>query len=35
LTIHQLEIGRDDYGGRHFTDRPEWHNPVMFIARIE
>jgi hypothetical protein len=33
--IHQIEIGRDDYDGRRITGRPEWHNPVMFIAGIE
>jgi hypothetical protein len=33
--IHQLEIGSDDYGNRRITGRPKWHNPVMFIARLE
>jgi hypothetical protein len=33
--IHQLEIGRDDYGGQRITGRPAWHNPVTFIARNE
>jgi hypothetical protein len=35
LTIHQLELDRDGYGGRRITGRPEWHNLVMFIARLE
>jgi len=35
LMIHQLELGKGDYGERHITGRPGWHNPVMFIARLE
>jgi len=35
LMIHQLEIGRDDHGDRRVTCRPEWHNPAMFIGRID
>ena len=33
--IHQLEIGRHDYGRLGITVCPEWHNPAAFIAWIE
>ena len=35
LIIHQLEIGRHDYGRLGITVCPEWHNPAAFIAWIE
>ena len=35
LMIHQLQIGRHDYGGRRVTGCPEWHNPAMFIVWTE
>jgi hypothetical protein len=33
--IHQLEIGRHDYGRRGITVCPEWHNSAVLIAWIE
>ena len=33
--IHQLEIGRHNYGSLVITVCPEWHNPAVFIAWIE
>ena len=33
--IQQLGTSRHDRRAQHVTGCPEWHNPAMFIVRIE